>query len=159
MHAVQLKGITKRFGKVLANDHIDIDITKGNIHAIIGENGAGKSTIMEILYGFYQADEGEIFVNGEKTDITSPHIAIKNGIGMVHQHFMLIPPMTVAENIILGVENPGKGGTLKLQEAESEIRSISEEYGLHISPEVKVEELLSWTSTACRNFKSSVPSC
>ena len=110
MYAVSLKSITKQFGEVLANDSVDIDIKRQHIHAIIGENGAGKTTIMEILYGFYQADSGKIELNGKEIKISNPHIAIANGIGMVHQHFMLIPPMTVAENIILGVEDPKRGG-------------------------------------------------
>ncbi len=141
MFAVRLKSITKRFGKVLANDSVDIDIKKQHIHAIIGENGAGKSTIMEILYGFYQADSGEIEVFGEKVEISNPHVAIKNGIGMVHQHFMLIPPMTVAENIILGVESPKTGGILQLAKAEEKIQKLSDEYGLQIDPKAKVETL------------------
>ncbi len=141
MIAVRLQSITKRFGKVLANDSIDIDIKDRSIHAIIGENGAGKSTIMEILYGFYQADSGEIEIRGKKVHIANPHIAIENGIGMVHQHFMLIPPMTVAENIILGVEEPKAGGILQLAKAEKRIKELSDEYGLQIDPHAKVETL------------------
>ena len=141
MNAVRLKSITKRFGKVLANDSVDIDIKSRHIHAIIGENGAGKSTIMEILYGFYQADSGEIEIGGKKVDIINPHVAIENGIGMVHQHFMLIPPMTVAENIILGVEKPKAGGILQLAKAEKRIQKLSDEYGLQIDPKAKVETL------------------
>lgn len=141
MHAVRLKGITKRFGTVLANDSVDIDIEEGTIHAIIGENGAGKSTIMEILYGFYQANSGEIELYGEKVHISNPHDAIRHGIGMVHQHFMLIPPMSVAENIILGIEPSSTGGVLKLKEAEEKIKKLSNEYGLQIDPQAKVETL------------------
>lgn len=141
MHAVRLKSITKQFGTVLANDSVDIDIEDGTIHAIIGENGAGKTTIMEILYGFYQANSGEIELYGEKVHISNPHDAIKHGIGMVHQHFMLIPPMTVAENIILGIEPSGPGGRLKLHEAEERIKKLSDEYGLHIDPKAPVETL------------------
>ncbi len=141
MHAVRLKAITKRFGSVLANDAVDIDIEEDSIHAIIGENGAGKTTIMEILYGFYQASSGEIELYGEKVHISNPHDAIHHGIGMVHQHFMLIPPMTVAENIILGIEPTGRGGVLKLAQAEEKIKRLSDEYGLHINPKSKVETL------------------
>jgi len=141
MIAVRLKSISKRFGTVLANDSIDIDIQANKIHALVGENGAGKSTIMEILYGFYQADSGEIELNGKNVKITDPHVAIANGIGMVHQHFMLIPPMTVTENIILGVENPKKGGVLQLAKAEKKIQELSDEYGLQIDPKTKVETL------------------
>jgi simple sugar transport system ATP-binding protein len=141
MYAVRLKSITKRFGTVLANDSVDIDIKEGSIHAIIGENGAGKTTIMEILYGFYQANSGEIELHGEKVHISNPHDAIHHGIGMVHQHFMLIPPMSVAENIILGIEPTNSAGILKLSEAEKKIEKLSEEYGLHIDPQAKVESL------------------
>jgi len=141
MLAVRLKAITKRFGSVLANDAIDIDIKKQTIHAIVGENGAGKTTIMEILYGFYQADSGEIELSGKTVEITNPQVAIENGIGMVHQHFMLIPPMTVAENIILGLEPTKKGGILELAKAEDKIRRLSDEYGLKINPHAKVETL------------------
>ena len=141
MYAVSLKSITKQFGEVLANDSVDIDIKRQHIHAIIGENGAGKTTIMEILYGFYQADSGKIELNGKEIKISNPHIAIANGIGMVHQHFMLIPPMTVAENIILGVEDPKRGGVLQITKAEQKIQRLSDEYGLQIDPKVKVETL------------------
>ena len=141
MHAVRLHSITKRFGQVLANDNVDIDIEEKTIHAIIGENGAGKTTIMEILYGFYQANSGEIELFGEKITISNPHDAINAGIGMVHQHFMLIPPMTVTENIILGIEPTSRGGILQTTEAEEKIRQLSEEYALQIDPQAKVETL------------------
>ncbi|MBU3917935.1 ATP-binding cassette domain-containing protein, partial [bacterium] len=141
MYAVRLKSITKRFGQVLANDAVSIDISKASIHAVIGENGAGKTTIMEILYGFYQANSGEIELFGKKARISNPHDAIRHGIGMVHQHFMLIPPMTVTENIILGIEPTGPGGILKLKKAEDRIRRLSEEFGLSINPTMKVETL------------------
>src|SRR5688572_25888960 len=101
---VELRGITKRFARVLANDNLHLTVAPGTIHAIVGENGAGKSTAMRIVYGFYTADSGEILLNGRVVDIRSPHDAIALGIGMVHQHFMLVQPMTVAENIILGAE-------------------------------------------------------
>src|SRR3954463_687104 len=108
---LELRNITKRFGKVLANDRVSIVVRTGTIHAIVGENGAGKSTIMRIAYGFYKADSGEILVDGNLVNIKSPEDAIKLGIGMVHQHFMLVDTMTVAENIILGAET---GGPLNL---------------------------------------------
>jgi len=101
-----LRGITKRFGAVLANDGVSLNVEPGTIHAIVGENGAGKSTAMKIAYGFYTADAGEILVDGQPRRIDSPHDAIALGIGMVHQHFMLVEPMTVAENVVLGIE-PG----------------------------------------------------
>ena len=102
--ALELRGITKRFGPVVANDRIDFDLRQGEVHALLGENGAGKSTLMSILYGLYSPDEGEIRVNGEPAEVTSPSRAIDLGIGMVHQHFMLVPVMTVTENIVLGEE-------------------------------------------------------
>jgi len=102
--ALEMRSITKRFPGVIANDGISFDLRKGEIHALLGENGAGKSTLMNILYGLYQPDEGEILLDGQPVKITSPRVAIQNGIGMVHQHFMLVPTLTVAENIVLGME-------------------------------------------------------
>jgi len=101
---IRLEGITKIFPGVVANDNVSLTIYKGEIHAIVGENGAGKSTLMKIIYGLYRPDKGEIYISGKKVNIHSPKIAINYGIGMVHQHFMLIPPFTVIENIILGSE-------------------------------------------------------
>src|SRR4249920_3518896 len=108
---LELTGITKRFPGVVANDSVSFELEKGEVHALLGENGAGKSTLMNILYGLYHPDEGEIRVHGEPVRMSSPREAINRGIGMVHQHFMLIPVMTVAENIVLAVE-PRKGGVL-----------------------------------------------
>src|SRR6266545_6259838 len=108
---LELRGVTKRFPGVLANDHIDFDLRRGEVHALLGENGAGKSTLMNVLYGLYHPDEGEIRVKGQPVSIHSPKDAIDLGIGMVHQHFMLIPVMTVAENIVLATE-PTRGGIL-----------------------------------------------
>ncbi|MBF0280727.1 MAG: ABC transporter ATP-binding protein [SAR324 cluster bacterium] len=136
-----MKSITKTFGEVVANDAVDLKIKQGEIHAIVGENGAGKTTIMEILYGFYQADSGDIKIFGKPVRIENSHKAIALGIGMVHQHFMLIPPLTVTENIILGMEPIQPGGILKMQEAVEKIRQISEEYGLQIDPLARVESL------------------
>src|SRR3954452_14916869 len=101
---LELRNITKTFGNVIANNDVSISVTKGTIHAIVGENGAGKSTIMRIAYGFYKADSGQIYVNDQKVEINNPADAIRLGIGMVHQHFMLVDTMTVAENIVLGAE-------------------------------------------------------
>src|SRR6202521_570101 len=123
---IELRNITKRFGKVLANDRVSAVVRTGTIHAIVGENGAGKSTAMRIAYGFYRADQGEILVDGREQSIHTPHDAIALGIGMVHQHFMLVDPMTVAENIVLGAE-PGSFAALDLREAERKIRALSEE--------------------------------
>jgi simple sugar transport system ATP-binding protein len=137
---IELRNITKRFGDVLANDHINIVVKPGTIHAIVGENGAGKSTAMRIAYGFYKADEGEIIVEGQVRDIATPHDAIALGIGMVHQHFMLVDTMTVAENIVLGAE-PGSAVSLDLAAASVEIRKLSEEFKLAVNPNAVVEHL------------------
>ncbi len=137
---LELRNITKRFGDVLANDRVNIKVSPGTIHAIVGENGAGKSTAMRIAYGFYRADSGEIIVDGKPRRIESPHDAIALGIGMVHQHFMLVEPMTVAENIVLGAE-PGTPLALDLVGAGSQIRALSEEFKLHIDPNARIESL------------------
>jgi simple sugar transport system ATP-binding protein len=137
---LELKEITKRFGDVLANDHVNIVVKPGTIHAIVGENGAGKSTAMRIAYGFYTADSGEIIVDGQVRDIRSPHDAIALGIGMVHQHFMLVETMTVAENIVLGAE-PGSSFALDLKSAANQIRQLSEEFKLAVNPNEPVEHL------------------
>jgi simple sugar transport system ATP-binding protein len=137
---IELRNITKRFGDVLANDHVNIKVEPGTIHAIVGENGAGKSTAMRIAYGFYKADEGEILVEGQVQDIATPHDAIALGIGMVHQHFMLVDTMTVAENIVLGAE-PGSQAALDLAKASIEIRKLSEEFKLAVNPNAVIEHL------------------
>jgi simple sugar transport system ATP-binding protein len=137
---LELRNITKRFGAVLANDHVNIKVEPGTIHAIVGENGAGKSTAMRIAYGFYKADSGEILVDGQTREINSPHDAIALGIGMVHQHFMLVETMTVAENIVLGAE-PGSAIALDLNSAASQIRQLSEEFKLAVNPDEPVEHL------------------
>ena len=124
---LELRNITKRFGDVLANDQVNIVVKPGTIHAIVGENGAGKSTAMRIAYGFYKADSGDLVVDGEVRNIATPHDAIALGIGMVHQHFMLVSTMTVAENIVLGAE-PGSAVNLDLHKASSEIQKLSEEF-------------------------------
>jgi ABC-type uncharacterized transport system ATPase subunit len=137
---LELRNITKRFGDVLANDHVNIVVKPGTIHAIVGENGAGKSTAMRIAYGFYKADEGEILVDGHVHEINTPHDAIALGIGMVHQHFMLVDTMTVAENIVLGAE-PGSAIALDLTKAGVEIRQLSEEFKLAVNPNAVIEHL------------------
>src|SRR4051794_18843299 len=134
---IELRNITNRFGDVLANDRINISVEPGTIHAIVGENGAGKSTAMRIAYGFYTADSGEIIVDGEVQNIATPHDAIALGIGMVHQHFMLVETMTVAENIVLGAE-PGTKMSLDIAGAETQIRALSEEFKLKIDPSARV---------------------
>ncbi len=138
---LQLRGITKRFPGVLANDHIDLELEEGQVLALLGENGAGKSTLMNILYGLYHPDEGEIFVRGEKADIQGPSDAIRLGIGMVHQHFMLVPVLTVTENVMLGMESIRNGIVLDRAKAAKRIREISDQYGLEVDPEATVEDL------------------
>jgi general nucleoside transport system ATP-binding protein len=137
---LELKGITKRFPGVVANDGVDFDLQKGEVHALLGENGAGKSTLMNILYGLYHPDEGEFRLNGKPLRINSPREAIDSGIGMVHQHFMLIPVMTVAENIVLAAE-PTKGPFLDEGAAEARVRELSERFGLAVRPDARVESI------------------
>ena len=137
---LELKNITKTFGTVVANNDVSITVHKGTIHAIVGENGAGKSTIMRIAYGFYNADSGEIFVDGKQVDIRNPHDAIALGIGMVHQHFMLVDTMTVAENIVLGAET-GTATNLDLDKANQDIKALSDELRLNINPTSYIEDL------------------
>ena len=137
---LELRNITKRFGDVLANDRVNIVVRPGTIHAIVGENGAGKSTAMRIAYGFYTPDSGEIIIDGQPREIRTPHDAIALGVGMVHQHFMLVETMTVAENIVLGAE-PGGAASLDLNKAVAEIRSLSQEFKLAVNPDATIEGL------------------
>ncbi len=137
---LELKNITKTFGSVVANNDVSMKIEKGTIHAIVGENGAGKSTIMRIAYGFYHADSGEIVFDGKPVSIKSPQDAIKLGIGMVHQHFMLVDTMTVAENIILGAETGGPAN-LDLDKANRDITALSNELRLGVNPKARIEDL------------------
>src|SRR5690349_11879330 len=131
--ALEATGITKRFPGVLANDHVNFDLRHGEVHALLGENGAGKSTLMNILYGLYQPDEGQILLNGEPVHFQNPRDAISRGIGMVHQHFMLVPPLTVTENIMLGQESTRGGVILDRQVAAQRIQELSDQYGLHVN--------------------------
>jgi len=137
---IELRNITKRFGTVLANDRVNIKVEPATIHAIVGENGAGKSTAMRIAYGFYTADGGEILIDGQAREIRTPHDAIKLGVGMVHQHFMLVEPMTVAENIVLGAE-PGSAASLDLKKAAADIHKVSDEFKLAVDPNATIESL------------------
>jgi simple sugar transport system ATP-binding protein len=137
---LELRGITKQFPGVLANDHVDLDLTRGEVHALLGENGAGKSTLVNILYGLYHPDEGEILMDGKPIRMSSPRDAIDRGIGMVHQHFMLIPVMTVAENIVLATE-PHKGLLLDLDAARERVSELSRRYGLAVDPDAKIENI------------------
>ncbi|MGC9393552.1 MAG: ABC transporter ATP-binding protein [Anaerolineae bacterium] len=138
---LELKGITKRFPGVLANDHIDLTLEEGKVLALLGENGAGKSTLMNVLYGLYTPDEGEIFVRGQKADIQGPGDAIALGIGMVHQHFMLVPVLTVTENVMLGMESIKNKLFLDREVAAKRIHEISEQYGLEVDPYAIVGDL------------------
>jgi simple sugar transport system ATP-binding protein len=138
---VEMKNITKKFGDFVANDNISLTIQKGEVHALLGENGAGKSTLMNILYGLYSPTSGKIYINGREVEIKNPNIAIQNKIGMVHQHFMLVKPFTVTENIILGMEKTGGFGKLQLREAEKEVEELSKKYGLLVNPKLKIENI------------------
>jgi general nucleoside transport system ATP-binding protein len=139
-HVLETHNITKRFPGVVANDKVSMYLDKGEILAILGENGAGKTTLLNVIYGLYNQDEGDVFINGKKTTIDNPNDAIKKGIGMVHQHFMLVPVFTVAENMILGAE-VSKAGVLSMNEARRKILEISQGYGLKVNPDAVVEEL------------------
>jgi simple sugar transport system ATP-binding protein len=138
---LEMRGITKRFPGVLANDAVDFDLLPGEVHALLGENGAGKSTLMNILYGLYHQDSGSIVVHGQEVRIDSPRAAIDLGIGMVHQHFMLIPVMTVAENIVLGVEPRHEGIFLDHRAARSRVSELSQRYGLAVDPEARIDKI------------------
>ncbi|SDW33801.1 nucleoside ABC transporter ATP-binding protein [Marininema mesophilum] len=140
MDAVEMKGITKRFPGIVANDGVNLKVKQGEIHALLGENGAGKSTLMNILFGLYQPDEGKILIKGKETEITGPTVAGELGIGMVHQHFMLVDPFTVTENIILGSE-PTTNGMINKRRAEKEVQAISDRYGLKVDPRAKIRDI------------------
>ncbi|MGI6187557.1 MAG: ABC transporter ATP-binding protein, partial [Brevibacillus sp.] len=135
-----MRGITKRFPGIVANDNINLVVKKGEIHALLGENGAGKSTLMNILFGLYQPDEGEILINGKPVNITSPNVANDLGIGMVHQHFMLVETFTVTENIVLGNE-PKNGLKIDIRRAEKEVEELSRKYGLKVDPTAKIADI------------------
>lgn len=139
-YVIEMLNITKEFPGIVANDDITLQVEKGEIHALLGENGAGKSTLMNVLFGLYQPEKGKIRVKGKEVNITNPNIANDLGIGMVHQHFMLVDPLTVTENIILGKE-PTKFGTINLKEASQEVKRISEQYGLQVDPNAKIADI------------------
>jgi simple sugar transport system ATP-binding protein len=138
---LELRGITKRFGALVANDHIDLVVEPGEIHCLLGENGAGKSTLMNVLYGLYRAEEGEILLDDEVQHFSGPGDAMRAGIGMVHQHFMLVPVFTVAENVMLGHEQTNAIGVLDIAAARAKVREISDRFGFDIDPDAVVEDL------------------
>ncbi|MBO0821707.1 MAG: ABC transporter ATP-binding protein [Nocardiopsaceae bacterium] len=138
---LQLRGITKRFGSLTANDGISLSVAPGQVHALLGENGAGKSTLMNVLYGLLRPDEGEILIDGEPVRFDSASDAIAAGIGMVHQHFMLVPTFTVAENVTLGIERAGRFGLLDQRRTRREVRELSREYGFDVDPDALVGDL------------------
>ncbi|MBP2411668.1 simple sugar transport system ATP-binding protein [Arthrobacter stackebrandtii] len=138
---LELRGITKSFGSLVANDHIDLVVESGEIHSLLGENGAGKSTLMNVLYGLYEPTSGQILVDDKPVKFSGPADAMAAGIGMVHQHFMLVPVFTVAENVALGAESTSFGGVLNLAETRRKIREISDRFGFDVDPDALVEDL------------------
>src|SRR5438270_659171 len=137
--ALELRGIVKTFGELRANDGVDLAVEWGRVHALLGENGAGKSTLMNVVYGLTTPDSGEIVFDGRPVVIHGPQDAIRLGIGMVHQHFMLIPPLTVAENIILGQEITSPPGVIDLETAGRQVSELSQRYGLEVPPRARIE--------------------
>jgi simple sugar transport system ATP-binding protein len=150
---LELKGITKRFGTLVANDHIDLTVAPGQVHALLGENGAGKSTLMNVLYGLLQADQGQILLDGKPATFRTPKDAINAGIGMVHQHFMLVPVFTVAENVTLGIEETRPPGLLDRRKARKDVRELSRKYGLDVDPDALVENFRSASSNGSRSSR------
>ncbi|MFC0301361.1 ABC transporter ATP-binding protein [Virgibacillus soli] len=140
-YVIEMLNIRKEFPGIVANDNITVQLRKGEIHALLGENGAGKSTLMNVLFGLYQPEAGEIKVKGKQVEITNPNIANDLGIGMVHQHFMLVEPFTVTQNIILGSEPKTKTGTINIKKAEKEIQKLSDQYGLKVDPRAKIRDI------------------
>jgi simple sugar transport system ATP-binding protein len=138
---LEMRNITKRFPGIVANDDVSFDLREGEVHALLGENGAGKSTLMNILYGLYHPDEGEILIKGKPVRLGSPNAAIDAGVGMVHQHFMLIPVMTVAENIVLDIEPTHQRVLLDMNEAERRVKEISDRYGLAVDPGARIQDI------------------
>src|SRR5690554_3225639 len=139
-YVIEMNHIRKEFPGIVANDDITLQVKKGEIHALLGENGAGKSTLMNVLFGLYQPEKGEIKVKGKTVKITDPNVANRLGIGMVHQHFMLVHNFTVTENIILGSE-PTKAGKINIDDAAKKVAELSKKYGLSVDPYAKIEDI------------------
>ena len=152
-NVLEMHNITKRFPGVLANDQANFELCKGEIHVLLGENGAGKSTLMNILYGLIQPDSGEIVINGQTVKINSPIDALMHGVGMVHQNFMLVPNMTVAENVIIGKE-PGRGPFLNMAQVAQQIRQLSQEFGLDLDPDRYIWQLSAGEQQRVEIFKA-----
>ena len=138
---LRMVGITKKFGDFVANDKIDLEVKSGEIHALLGENGAGKTTLMNVLYGLLNSNEGSIYIDDNLVKIDNPNVAIANGIGMVHQNFMLVEPFTVAQNIILGKETTKAGGILDMKKVKEAITDLIDKYGLQIDLESKISDI------------------
>lgn len=153
-YAVQMSGISKYFGSFCALDKVDLLVKRGSIHALLGENGAGKSTLMNVLYGLYKADEGDIKLCGQSTQIKNPKVAIENGIGMVHQHFMLVENFTIAQNIMLGCETTKGLGRLDLKTVSQKIKDLGDKYGLHVDPNAKIQDVSVATQQKVEILKS-----
>ena len=154
---LDLRHITKRFGSLVANDDISLTVEPGEIHCLLGENGAGKSTLMNVLYGLYTADEGEILLDGEVQHFSGPGDAMAAGIGMVHQHFMLIPVFTVAENVMLGNEPSGALGRLDLDAARARVREIADRFGFHVDPDASDRRPAGGCAAAGRDHQGALP--
>src|ERR1041385_4221617 len=137
---LEARGIVKRFGALVANDHVDLQLYPGEVLALLGENGAGKTTLMNVLYGLTSPDEGQILLEGQPVQLDSPRQAITRGIGMVHQHFMLVPPLTVAENLMLGAETTVGPGVLDINSVRKKVRELSSSYGLPVDPDAVIRD-------------------
>ena len=155
IESLEMREIVKRFPGVLANDHVNFDVNAGEIHALLGENGAGKSTLMKILYGLYSPEEGEILLNGEPINIDSPNDSIGHGIGMIHQHFMLVDNLSVAQNVALGLKT-SRGPVVDLASVSARILDLSKKYGLKVDPQAIISNLAVGERQRVEIIKASV---
>ena len=156
-YKIQTDGLTKKFGDFVANDHICLSVLPQEIKCIVGENGAGKTTLMNMLYGLLEPTEGKIFINGKETHMRSPIDAIQNGIGMVHQHFMLVPSLTVFENIMLGTELKKNGVLIDRKKEIEKVTTLINDFHFNLSPLDKIEDNFGRQPPACGNIKNAVP--